>query len=144
MQQAERQTSSYPIAAFAPPRLVVTSVPSSTPAPTLGTAQPYATLFVSLNNVVLSLALPVRAQFVWRSKEQPTAPHYLATAGSHVLRCFPYRFANTLLVLMMFDFQGSNLPVVLGKCVGRCSIVEARTPLHRVREDESRTFPKLS
>jgi hypothetical protein len=46
---------------------------------------------------------------------------------------------------MMLAFQGSNLLVdVLGKCVGRCSIVEAPSPLRRVREDESRTFPQGS
>jgi hypothetical protein len=91
-------------------------------------------------NMLVSLALPVRAQFAWRSKEHPTAPHYWAIAGSHMLMCFPYRFANALLVFMMLDFQGSNLPIVHGKCASLCSIVEARTPLHRVRENESRTF----
>jgi hypothetical protein len=92
--------------------------------------------------MLVSLALPLRAQFEWRSKEQPTVPQHLTTAGPHLLRCFPYRFTNTLRIFMMLDFQVSNLHVVLGKCVGQCSIVEARTPLHRVREDEPRTFPQ--
>jgi hypothetical protein len=93
-------------------------------------------------NMLVSLALPLRAQFAWRSKEQPTAPQYWAIAGSHLLRCFPYRFTNISLRFMMLGFRGSNLLLVLGKYVGRCSIVETRTPLHRVREDEPRTFPQ--
>ena len=46
MQQAQQQTPSYH-AAFVPPRLVVTSAPSSTQAPTLATAQPDATLLAA-------------------------------------------------------------------------------------------------
>jgi hypothetical protein len=47
MQQAEQQTPSYPTTAFVPPRHVVTSVPSSTPTPTLATAQLDAALFAA-------------------------------------------------------------------------------------------------
>jgi hypothetical protein len=47
MQQAEQQKPSYPTVAFVPPRLVVTSVPSSTQAPTLATAQRDSTLFAA-------------------------------------------------------------------------------------------------
>jgi hypothetical protein len=47
MQQAEQQKPSYPIVAFVPPRLVVTSIPSSTQAPTLAIAQRDSTLFAA-------------------------------------------------------------------------------------------------